>query len=258
MALQIGRAFRDGLDELLSGRGLVFVVAFMVYGLLNAVMTSSFSQAFVEAILRQAPSEAQAGQLPTAGEAPLALDIPLAVAGVGALLLYVVGEALTIVAIRAFAAGDRDVIPSDATRRLGRTVAVSIVAAIVTGIAVVIGLVFLIIPGLVLAVLFYFVKQEIALNDSGVVESVRNSIGIVRDNFVATAVLAIILAVLGIIAGSTVQVLPLPAPTTALTVVTTVVSGVFGVFGIAVTTLAYLQVAPTREAEADVDALGGV
>jgi len=155
MALQIGRAFRDGLDELLSGRGLVFVVAFMVYGLLNAVMTSSFSQAFVEAILRQAPSEAQAGQLPTAGEAPLALDIPLAVAGVGALLLYVVGEALTIVAIRAFAAGDRDVIPSDATRRLGRTVAVSIVAAIVTGIAVVIGLVFLIIPGLVLAVLFY-------------------------------------------------------------------------------------------------------
>jgi len=102
------------------------------------------------------------------------------------------------------------------------------------------------------------VKQEIALNDSGVVESVRNSIGIVRDNFVATAVLAIILAVLGIIAGSTVQVLPLPAPTTALTVVTTVVSGVFGVFGIAVTTLAYLQVAPTREAEADVDALGGV
>lgn len=257
MALQIGRAFRDGLDELLSGRGAVFVVAFVVYGLLNAVITSSFSQAFVESILRQAPSEAQVGQLPTAGEAPLAFDIPLAAAGVGALVLYLVGEALTIVAIRAFAGGDRDVIPSDATRRLGRTVAVSIAAAIVTGIAVVIGLVFLVIPGLVLAVLFYFVKQEIALNDSGVVESVRNSIGIVRDNFVATAVLAVVIVVLGAVAGSAVGLLPLPLPSAVLSAGTTVVSSVFGVFGIAVTTLAYLQVAPTRGV-AGAGALDGV
>lgn len=258
MALQIGRAFRDGLDELLSGRGIAFVAAFVVYGLLNAVVTSSFSRAFVESILRQAPSEAQAGQLPTAGEAPLAFDIPLAAAGAGALVLYVVGEALTIVAIRAFADGDRSLIPSDATRRLGRTVAVTIVAAIVTGIAVAIGLVFLIVPGLVLAVLFYFVKQEIALNDSGVVESIRNSIGIVRDDFVATAVLAIVLAVLGIAVGSAVQLLPLPVPTTALTALTTVISGVFGVFGIAVTTLAYLQVASTRDVAAGAGGLDGV
>ena len=258
MALQIGRAFRDGFDELLSGRGAVFVAAFVVYGLINAVVTSSFSEAIVESLLRQAPSGAQVGQLPATGGAPLAFDIPVAAAGAGALALYVAGEALTIVAIRAFAGGDRAVIPSDATRRLGRTVAVTVAAAILTGVAVAIGLVFLIIPGLVLAVLFYFVKQEIALNDSGVVESVRNSIGIVRDNFVATALLAIAIAVLGVVAGSAVGLLPLPLSPAVLSAVTSVISGVFGVFGIAVTTLAYLQVASVRGAGTDAGAFDGV
>jgi len=150
------------------------------------------------------------------------------------------------------------VIPSDATRRLGRTVAVTVAAAILTGVAVAIGLVFLIIPGLVLAVLFYFVKQEIALNDSGVVESVRNSIGIVRDNFVATALLAIAIAVLGVVAGSAVGLLPLPLSPAVLSAVTSVISGVFGVFGIAVTTLAYLQVASVRGAGTDAGAFDGV
>lgn len=247
VALQIGRAFQDGIDELLSERGALFVGVFIVYGLINSVVSASLSQAFTDLFLSELPTEAQASQAPIAGSTPLAFEIPLAVAGVSALVLYVVSEALTIVAIRAFASDSRDPIPNDVTRRLSRTVAVTIAAAILTGIVTAIGFVLLIIPGLVLAVLFFFVKQEIALNDSGIIESIRNSVSVVRDNLLATVVLAVVLAALGVVVGLSSQALPIPA--VALAVITTAVSGVVTVFSITVTTTAYLQVTePMREA----------
>ncbi len=127
-----------------------------------------------------------------AGSTPLALDLPLAVTGVGALVLLILNEALNIVAIRAFASDDREPIPDNVGRRLGRTVVVAIAAGILTTIAVGIGLILLIIPGLVFGLLFFFVRQEIALNDSGVIESISNSVSVVTDNLLATFVLAIV------------------------------------------------------------------
>ncbi|MFB6224614.1 MAG: hypothetical protein ABEH86_13205 [Haloarcula sp.] len=255
MALQIGTAFQDGIDELLSERGALFAGAFIVYGLLNAVVWASLSQGLTELLLAQFPSEAQVNQAAMAGGTPLALDLPLAVAGIGALALFVVNEALSIVAIRAFASDDRDPIPDNVGRRLGKTVAIAIAAGILTGIATAIGFVLLIIPGLVLIVLFFFVRQEIALNDSGIIESISNSVGIVSDNLLATAVLAIALAVLGFVVGFAFQSLPLPLPAMASTTITTVASSVVTVFGIAVTTVAYLQATePAHEA----DPVGGL
>lgn len=255
MALQIGRAFQDGIDELLSERGALFAGAFIVYGLLSSVVWASLSRAFTELFLEQLPNEAQVSQAAMAASNPLALDIPLAVAAVGALVLYVVSEALNIVAIRAFASGDRDPIPDDVSRRLGKTVAVTIAAAILTGIATAIGFILLIIPGIVLAVLFFFVRQEIALNDSGILESISNSIGLVSDNLLTTAVLAIVLVVIGLVVGFVFQALPLPLPALALTTITTAVSGIVTVLSIAVTTVAYLQV---TEPEHGADTVAGL
>jgi hypothetical protein len=243
MALQIGRAFQDGIDELLSERGAVFAGVFIVYGLLSSVVWASLSQAFTELFLGQLPSDAQVNQAAMAGGTPLALDLPLAVAAVGALVLFVVSEALNIVAVRAFASGDRDPIPDNVGRRLGKTVGVAIVAGILTTIAVGIGIVLLIIPGLVFALLFFFVRQEIALNDSGIIESISNSVGIVTDNLLAAFVLAVVLAVLGVVLGGAFSFLPISLPPMVLTTVSTVLSSVVTVFSIAVTTVAYLQVA---------------
>ncbi|AUG46520.1 hypothetical protein BVU17_02925 [Haloarcula taiwanensis] len=241
MALQIGRAFQDGIDELLSERGAVFAGVFIVYGLLSSVVWASLSQAFTELFLGQLPSDAQVNQAAMAGGTPLALDLPLAVAGVGALVLLVVNEALNVVAIRAFASGDREPIPDNVGRRLGKTVAVAIVAGILTTIAVGIGIILLVIPGLVFALLFFFVRQEIALNDSGVIESISNSVSVVIDNLLATFVLAVVLSVLGLVLGGGFSFLPVPLPPMVLTTVSTVFSSVVSVFSIAVTTVAYLQ-----------------
>ena len=241
MALQIGRAFQDGIDELLSERGAVFAGVFIVYGLLSSVVWASLSQAFTELFLGQLPSDAQVNQAAMAGGTPLALDLPLAVAAVGALVLFVVNEALNIVAVRAFASDDREPIPDNVGRRLGKTVGIAIAAGILTTIAVGIGLVLLIIPGLVFALLFFFVRQEIALNDSGIIESISNSVGIVTDNLLAAFVLAVVLAVLGVVLSGAFSFLPISLPPMVLTTVSTVLSSVVGVFSIAVTTVAYLQ-----------------
>jgi len=241
MALQIGRAFQDGIDELLSERGAVFAGVFIVYGLLSSVVWASLSQAFTELFLGQLPSDAQVNQAAMAGGTPLALDLPLAVAAVGALVLFVVNEALNIVAVRAFASDDREPIPDNVGRRLGKTVGIAIAAGILTTIAVGVGLVLLIIPGLVFALLFFFVRQEIALNDSGIIESISNSVGIVTDNLLAAFVLAVVLAVLGVVLSGAFSFLPISLPPMVLTTVSTVLSSVVGVFSIAVTTVAYLQ-----------------
>ncbi|KOX94530.1 hypothetical protein AMS69_01320 [Haloarcula rubripromontorii] len=243
MALQIGRAFQDGIDELLSERGAVFAGVFIVYGLLSSVVWASLSQALTDVFLGQLPSDAQVNQAAMAGGTPLALDLPLAVAAVGALVLFVVNVALNIVAIRAFASDDREPIPDNVGRRLGKTVAIAIVAGILTSIAVGIGIILLVIPGLVFALLFFFVQQEIALNDSGIIESISNSVSIVIDNLLATFVLAIVLLVLGLVLGGVFSLLPIPLPPMVLTTVSTVLSSVVSVFSIAVTTVAYLQAA---------------
>ncbi|AJF26187.1 MULTISPECIES: hypothetical protein [Haloarcula] len=257
MALQIGRAFQDGIDELLSERGAMFAGVFIVYGLLSSVVWASLSQAFTELFLGRLPSDAQVNQAAMAGGTPLALDLPLAVAGVGALVLLILNEALNIVAIRAFASDDREPIPDNVGRRLGRTVVVAIAAGILTTIAVGIGLILLIIPGLVFGLLFFFVRQEIALNDSGVIESISNSVSVVTDNLLATFVLAIVLVVLGFVLGGAVSFLPISLPPMVLATVSTVFSSVVSVFSIAVTTVAYLQATGSSYTQ-DTESIGGL
>lgn len=259
MALQIGDAFQDGIDAFLSERGAVFAGAFIVLGLVNGIVWASLSQGLLEMFLGSMPPSAQTNQAAMGGNAALALDIPVAVAAVAAAVLFVASEALNIVAIRAFASDAPDPIPSNVGRRLGKTIGIAIAAGIVTGIAVVIGLVFLIIPGLLLALLFFFVRQEVALNDSGVIESVSNSISIVTDNLLATFVLALVLGVLGFSIGLVVGVLPIPLPPMISTTVSTVISGIVGAFTIAVTTVAYLQATESdRDITQETESVGGL
>ncbi|WP_424003035.1 hypothetical protein ACOZ4I_03390 [Haloarcula salina] len=249
MSLQIGRAFQDGIDELLSERGAVFSGAFVLLGLLNAVVWASLSQALLDLFIGRLPEGAQVSQAATAGSVSLAIDLPLAVTGVAALVLFVGGEALNVVAVRAFASGDQDPIPDDVTRRLGRTVGVAIAAGLLVAIAVAIGIFLLIIPGLVLALLFFFVRQEVALNDSGVIESIGNSISVVGDNLLPTVVIAVVLAAIGIAVSLLFGMLPLPSAISAT--VSTVLSSVVGVFGLAVTTVAYVQATGSTDDFAD-------
>lgn len=253
MALQIGQAFTDGVDELLSERGLLFVAAFVLLGLINAVIGQSLAIRAVERLLQQLPESAETQEAITemTSQFPLALDLPIAVAGVLLVVVFVVGLALRLVAIRAFASESSEPLPDDATDNLVSVVLIAIVAGILTGIATLIGTLLLVLPGLVLAFLFLFVRQEIALNDSGVIESIRNSMGLVIDNPLELFVIVLGLIVLGLVVSLPFQVLGSVLPATITTVLSTILSQTVGVFGIAVVTSAYQQAAAERDGEVD-------
>jgi len=245
MSLQVGAAFRDGIDDLTSQSGVLFVAVFVVLGLVNTVLSQSLSLAANEYFISQLDQPEAAMQQPGGfgqGTA-LAVDVPLAVAAGLLLLLSVVAVTVSIAAIRAFASDSPEAIPPEATRNLLKTTLIAIAASIVSGIATVIGFVFLIIPGLILVILFYFIQQEIALNDSGVIESIQGSIGLVTDNVVGVVAIAIILFVLSII----LSVPSILSPGSAVVILVTVVIGqVVSVFNLAVVTSAYQQAAEDR------------
>ncbi|WP_276272707.1 hypothetical protein [Haloarcula litorea] len=245
MSLDIGSALQSGVDDLLSERGALFVAAFVLFGLVNAVVTQSLTVAFYRRLFAALPGDAQAREQAmqaVSEQAGLAVDVPLAGAVAGVLVLFLVTELLRVVAIRAFASGAAAPLPSTVTRDFGSTALTAVLAAVVTVGALLIGSVLFVIPGIVVAVLFTFVRQEVALNDSGVLDAVRNSVGLVSDALLPVTGLVVVLFVLGIVVTLPLQFLPVTLPPALTTVVTTVLGQVVAVFGIAVVTDAYRQV----------------
>lgn len=247
MSLQVGAALQDGVEDLTSQSGVLFVAVFVVLGLINTVISQSLSLAATQQFASELDQPSAAMQQPGgfgASGTPLAVDVPLAVTGPLLLVMSIVGIVVTIVAIRAFASDSPEAIPPAATRNLAKTTIVYIAASIVAGIALFFGFLLLIIPGLILAVLFYFIQQEVALNDSGVIGSIQGSIGLVTDNVVGVIALIIILFVLGILA--TVPAFVLPSGSVIVTLVSVVIGQVVSVFNLAVVTSAYQQAAGER------------
>ncbi len=77
----------------------------------------------------------------------------------------------------------------------------SLILAIVGGILVVIGLILLIIPGLVLAVLFTYSMILLVIRGYGAIDALKESVEIVKNNVGDTIIIVLIVAVLNIIGG---------------------------------------------------------
>lgn len=259
MTLRIGDALRQGAVRTFERNGLILVGVFVVFGLLNAVVSQSLSGAYMQFMAEEF------GTLPTGqGQGPgfgtpfvgseqtaLALPLPLGVALALSALFGVVAEALRIVSIRVFASAETQAIPGDLIRRnLPRAVLNSVVAGIVIGILTVIGLVFLVLPGIVVAISFFFVRQVIALEDENMIEAMERAWKISRGNRIELFILAAIVWLVGLVASvpafAGVFIEPLVA-----TILSIGVSGFVTVFGIAVATRAFEQLRSPATDEAE-------
>ena len=78
----------------------------------------------------------------------------------------------------------------------------SLIAAIVVGIAITIGLFLLVLPGIAVAFLLAFTFHFIAYQDSGAIDSLTQSYNLVKDNFVLVLIVIIVVAVLNAIGSS--------------------------------------------------------
>ena len=244
MSLRVGTVLREGLTDLFSERGLLILVAFMVYSLLNSVVVQSLSAGLARLVSTPFTDEAPA-QVTTVQQT-LGVDLPLALALVLLGVSFVVGEGLRVVAIRAFATDTDNLMRGQLTDDLPATVLTAVVAAVLAFVAVIVGLVLFVVPGLVLAFLFLFVRQEIALNDAGVFDAFNESVRIVTENVVPLLALAVVLFVVGVVALVPLPLLATPFPPLVGTIATTAVSQAVTVYGIAVVTNAYRRVVAAR------------
>ncbi|WP_379775131.1 hypothetical protein [Haloarcula pelagica] len=254
VSLDIGDAISNGVDSVTDRNGLVLFGVFAAFGLVNTVVGQSLLTAYFE-FLRGSfesmpPGTGMGGSpfpfAPGSQPTPLALPLPLSVSALLVFVLAVLSEALRIVGIRVVASDERETIPAAATERLGRTTLTAVLAAIVVNVAVGIGTVALLLPGLFLAVSFYFVRPAIALEGVGVVDALSRAWELASGNRVDLFLLLVLVWFVSLLASIPSTVVTLVSPL-AGSLVGVVVNAAVLVFGIAVATDAFLQIRDAEE-----------
>lgn len=267
MSLDIGDAFGEGLSRLSTGTGLSLALVFAIVALLSAVLSQTLQveglEAFLEFLREASPGqldltqaeydrqvETLETQVETArGTSPLALGIPLSAAAGGLLVLALVAEAVSVVAVRAFAAEETEgVAREQLLDGLGLATLNGFVGGIVVWGLVLVGSVFLLVPGLFFAVAFYFFRQEVALEDANFVDALASSWRLTRGerlNVFALGLLVVVVSALNLVVSGglgTVSAL-------AATLVSAALGGLISAFGAAVVTRGYLQLRDEDEVE---------
>ncbi len=236
--LRIGSALSDGIDSLTTRGGARLVAAYVV---LQVIVQVAINSLFATTLADQLPAEA----MNTAY--PLALDVPLAVSGLVTVLALVATMLVSIVAMRALYA-DLDEVPNaQHTRRLPRTLAVLILVSLITGVAIGIGFVFLVIPGIFLAVALVFTQLAVVVEEAGVVEAMKRSWSLTKGNRIRLFALGLIVAVVSGIVGALFGLLGVVSPAVG-NLVSAAMTGVASLFGLAVLVSAYQQITDVESA----------
>jgi len=272
MGIDIGQALREGASRTTGKNGLILAAVFAGIALLTTVLfqslivsaTDSALAAFQSASPQElglsaaeyddAISEFETAREQAQSAAPFAVGISAGVAAGGLLLLALVGEAVSIAAVRVFAT---DEVGAATTDLVTDNVLLATLNGFVGGIVVwgliIVGSAFLLLPGIALAVLFYFLRQEVAINDKNFVQGMADSWRITKGNRVEVFLIGATLVVVSRLeeaASAVVGVVSTPGGT----VVAAIVGGVLAVFGAAVATRAYVQLDGAGDAvESDPD-----
>jgi hypothetical protein len=247
-SLDIETLLADGLDGLLSRTGAQLVVLISAVGIVSTVLWQTFQLIVSETLLTYLrenldPTDPQVQTTLTELESTidslgLTLDVSLPVIVAAILALALLSEAINIVAVRAFADGAVDGIPSDlATRRIGMATLYGFLGGILLLAAVGLGLVLLIVPGIFVYVGTLFFRQEIAIVDKGPLQAISGTWELTKGNRWTLFGLAVVLFLIGFV----VLFFPGVIPGTAGTVASVVVSSIVGVFSIATVTEAYVR-----------------
>lgn len=245
MSLNIGDALSTGAEKLTTAAGVQLAVIYIALQLLTALGTNSAIAAF----------ETPAG---TSGMATTTLSLPIGVAGGAALAALggILNVALTIVVLRAVAhdAAELGSIPGGVADDMLKTWVFLVIALIVQGVAVAIGFVLLIIPGLFLLVSLIFTQVFVAVEGEGPFEALGSSWSLAKGNRFSLFGLGIVLFVISLLASIPTAVVAFVSPIVG-TVLNYVVSGFVSIFSIAVLVAAYQQlssgVATTTDADDD-------
>lgn len=205
MSLSVGDALRDGLRRTFERNGLLLLVVFVGLRGTSTVAADTLARANLD-LARQLdtlPGAAAPDGLQGIAETPTpyALPVEVGTAFLLAIVVALLAEAVRIVAVRTLVSDRTETIPSDYLRRnIGLATLNSFLGGIVVLTLTVVGLVALILPGIFLALSFFFVRQEIAVRDVNFVEAMAGSWELTAGNRIALLGLAMALVLIGLVA----------------------------------------------------------
>lgn len=239
--LDIGDALEYGFDRLVSRGGATLLA---VYVLLQLASQVGFQSLFRQLVGGRMPP-AQAGEL-----YPLAVGLSAGVGALVSLVLLLASFVFVVVALRALYADLDDVPTPEHTRDLARTVAVIIAVSFVSFVAVGIGFVLFVLPGVFLAVSLAFAQVAVAVEDAGVIEALRRSWSLTGGNRVRLFALGLVVVVASGVVGAVGSALGFVAPTVG-GLLSNALSSVVTFYGFAVLVGAYRQLAGEEPAAVD-------
>lgn len=257
MALDIAGALERGFDRLTTRTGASFVAAFAAVAVAVALLWETVLGRFVagDAFFTFLPPAVTAELREAWASYDVLLDLPVPVAVLlgGLAALWVCRLLLRIGAIRWFVGDRTRPITADLfTRRLGWTVLNVIAGTVLYGVAVAVGLVLLVLPGIYLAVTLFFFNYRVVLEGENAVDALANSYSLTAGSRLQLLLLGVLFVALGLVvslAGSPTLV-PGRLPPVVLGAA---VTAAFGVYGVATAADAYRQLQHDQAVDEPVD-----
>ncbi len=260
MGLDIGQALREGASRTTARNGLILAVAFAGIALLTTVLFQTLSVALSEWMLStfqgMSPQELGIGQAEydqaiaefettlenVRATSPLALGLSPGAAVGGLLALAFVAEAVSIVAVRVFGTDDSEAATSDlVTENILFATVNGFIGGIVVWGLIILGLLFFLLPGVILAVLFYFLRQEIAIKNKNFVQAMADSWRITKGHRIEVFLIGFVLVIVSQLEQVSAAVFGVVS-TTGGVIVAAAIGGLLSAFGAAVATRAYVQI----------------
>ena len=231
MSSNVGRALQEGIVRTVEPNGRLFVVVMTVTSAPNVLTYRSA----VASVIPAPPDRRIAVFGP-------ALPISPLVAGAAIVFLYIASFVVTAAALRTFVTDETGTILREyVTRNLGWFLVNYVVGYVVFLVAVWIGAILLVVPGIFLLVSRYFWFVLVAVEDQNFVEAFRNSWALAKGNWWQLAGLRLIVLVVGAILYGVLFALAFVTSPWITLFVFAVVVAAFGVFSLATTARAYVQ-----------------
>lgn len=261
MSLRIGEALSEGVRRTFTRDGLVLAIVFVLIGIVTALATQTIVAEVIDGAIEAlraesgtapndfSPDEIDRIETALEGQVPLALPISPLVAGLLLVLTGVLAEAANLVAVRAFFAESGRALSGELVRRNIVVATLNgVVGGIVVSIVVGIGLLFLVVPGILFAIAFLFLRQEIAVEDESFVGAMASSWQLTKGDRLELFALVLGVIVLVTVVSTVVPILFGVVSPLVNVVISVLLGGVTAVFGTATITRAYAQLHADRAA----------
>ncbi len=265
MTFDLNQALTGGWDRITTATGAQLVAIFVAVAVLQTIVTNSIKRivyvdsGLMEEVIRELPPNVAAQfQNNFQNIGADFLTLPLGALAAISVALIIIQLLLQIGAIRWFVeqAPTGGLSAGLFTRRILWTVGNLIVGGILYIVTVTIGFVFLIAPGVYLAVALFFYNYEIVVQGENALEALSNSWEMTSDNRLLLFLLGLLFFVLSTVLGFVTGPLTIPNPT-ARVLVNTAITTTVSVFGIAVASAAYTQLSGVGyDAEAETEDFG--